>query len=160
MGYRYQSVSRLCGAVVEAPQGTNGGRFSNSRQGSNRILDIGKRPRLLRIANHLSEEMPAHRKGLLHQNISAFENNRSVPTLDTLEKLACGLECKLHELFYRDEDFSELAISTSKEKRQGSWPDANFLAALRAAPARMSSKGPKLLSSMTVWMAEQKRSHP
>jgi transcriptional regulator with XRE-family HTH domain len=160
MGYRYQSVSRLCGAAVESPQGTNAGRFSNSRQGSSTILGIGKRPRLLRIANHLSEETPARSKGLLHQNISAFENNHSVSTLDTLEKLACGLECKLHELFYRDEDFSELAISMSKEKRQGSWPDANFLAAQRAALARMSSKDRKLLNSMTVWMADQREAIP
>ena len=91
MRYRYQCVSRLCGAEVEVPQDTNGGRSPNSRQGSSTILNIGKRPRLLRIANHLSEETLASCKGLLHQDISAFENNHSVPTLDTLEKLACGL---------------------------------------------------------------------
>lgn len=91
MGHRYQCVSRLCGAEVEVLQSTNGGRFSNSRQGSSTILNMGKRPRLLRILNHLSEETLARCKGLLHENIPAFENNHSVPTLDTLEKLACGL---------------------------------------------------------------------
>lgn len=60
----------------------------------------------------------------------------------------------------RDEDFSELASSMSKEKRQGSGPEANYLVTLRAALARMSSKDRKLLSSMTVWMAQQRRKHP
>ena len=59
----------------------------------------------------------------------------------------------------RDEDFSELASSMSKEKRRGSGPDADYVATLRAA-ARMSSRDGKLLSSMTVWMAEQRRKHP
>ena len=60
----------------------------------------------------------------------------------------------------RNEDFSELVSSMSIEKRQRSGPDANYLATLRAALARMSSKDRKLLSSMTVWMAEQRRKHP
>jgi len=160
MGRRHQCVSRLSGAELEIPQATNGGRFSDSRHRSSTILNIGERLRLLRIANRLSQETLARRTGLLHQNISAFENNHSVPTLDTLEKLACGLECKLHELFYGDEDFSELASSMSREKRQQSGPDADYLATLGAALARMSSKDRELLSSLTELMANQNRKHP
>jgi transcriptional regulator with XRE-family HTH domain len=160
MRRRYKCVSRSSGARVEVPQGTSGGRPPDARHRSSTISNMGERLRLLRIAKHLSQETLARRTGLQHQNISAFENNHSVPTLDTLEKLARGLECKLHELFYGDEDFSELASSMSKEQRQQSGPDADYLATLRAALARMTSKERKHLSFMTEWMANQKRKHP
>ena len=61
---------------------------------------IGKRLRQLREAKSLSQGDIEKRTGLLRCYISRVENGHTVPSLETLEKLAAALQIPLYYLFY------------------------------------------------------------
>ena len=61
---------------------------------------IGARLRELREAKKLSQGDIEKRTGLLSCYISRLENGHTVPAIETLEKLARGLEIPLYQLFY------------------------------------------------------------
>lgn len=69
---------------------------------------IGDRLRKLREQNNLSQGDIEKRTGLLRCYISRVENGHTVPSLETLEKLARALEVPLFKLFYEGEDLPEL----------------------------------------------------
>ena len=60
---------------------------------------IGDRLRELREAKELSQDDIEKRTGLLRCYMSRVENNRTVPSVDTLEKLARALEVPMYQLF-------------------------------------------------------------
>ena len=61
---------------------------------------MGDRLRELREAKKLSQGDIEKRTGLLGCHISRVENGHTVPAIETLEKLARGLEIPLYQLFY------------------------------------------------------------
>ena len=61
---------------------------------------IGDRLRALRDQKHLSQGEIEKRTGLLRCYISRVENGHTVPTVETLEKMARALEVPLYQLFY------------------------------------------------------------
>lgn len=61
---------------------------------------IGRRLRMLREERDLSQGDIEARTGLLRCYISRVENGHTVPSLETLEKLAVALEIPLYQLFY------------------------------------------------------------
>ena len=61
---------------------------------------IGRRLRALREARDLSQGDIEARTGLLRCYISRVENGHTVPSLETLEKLAGALDLPLFQLFY------------------------------------------------------------
>jgi transcriptional regulator with XRE-family HTH domain len=61
---------------------------------------IGRRLRMLREERDLSQGDVEARTGLLRCYISRVENGHTVPSLETLEKLALALEIPLYQLFY------------------------------------------------------------
>jgi transcriptional regulator with XRE-family HTH domain len=65
---------------------------------------IGDRLRELREAKHLSQLEIEERTGLLRSYVSGVENGETVPTVETLENIACALEVPLYELFYDSEE--------------------------------------------------------
>ena len=64
---------------------------------------IGTRLRSLREERKLSQGDIEKRTGLLRCYISRVENGHTVPSIDTLEKLAAALEIPLYQLFYEGE---------------------------------------------------------
>lgn len=60
---------------------------------------IGDRLRALREAKNLSEEDIEERTGLLRSYLSEVENGETVPSIETLEDIACALEVPLYQLF-------------------------------------------------------------
>jgi len=66
-------------------------------------MNIGQRLYELRAAKDLSQGDIEKRTGLLRCYISRVENGHTVPSLETLEKMAHGLEVKLYELFFEGE---------------------------------------------------------
>ena len=62
-------------------------------------MDIGQRLYELRAAKGFSQGDVEKRTGLLRCYISRVENGHTIPSLETLEKLAAGLEIKLSHLF-------------------------------------------------------------
>jgi len=61
---------------------------------------IGRRIRQLREERNLSQADIEERTGLLRVYISRVENGHTIPSLETLERLAAALEIPLHQLFY------------------------------------------------------------
>src|SRR5271165_1290018 len=64
---------------------------------------IGDRLRALREEKKLSQGDIEHRCGLLRCYISRVENGHTVPSIETLEKMARALEVPLYQLFYDGE---------------------------------------------------------
>jgi transcriptional regulator with XRE-family HTH domain len=65
---------------------------------------IGTRLRALREQNKLSQGDIEKRTGLLRCYISRVENGHTVPSIETLEKLASALEIPLYQLFYEGDE--------------------------------------------------------
>jgi transcriptional regulator with XRE-family HTH domain len=65
---------------------------------------IGTRLRRLREDKSLSQGDIEERTGLLRCYISRVENGHTVPSLETLERLASALEIPLYQLFYEGDD--------------------------------------------------------
>ena len=64
---------------------------------------IGERLRALREAKKLSQGDVEERSGLKRSYISRVEHGHTVPSVETLEKLARALEVPLYQLFYEGE---------------------------------------------------------
>jgi transcriptional regulator with XRE-family HTH domain len=65
---------------------------------------IGDRLKELRDGKNLSQGDIENRTGLLRSYISRVENGQTVPTIETLEKLARALEVPLYQLFYEGDE--------------------------------------------------------
>lgn len=61
-------------------------------------MNIAERPRTLREEKRLSQGEIQKRSGLLRPYISRIENGHTVPSIETLEKLARALETPLFAL--------------------------------------------------------------
>lgn len=66
-------------------------------------MDIGQRLHELRSAKGFSQGDIEKRTGLLRCYISRVENGHTIPSLETLERLATALEIELYQLFFRGE---------------------------------------------------------
>ena len=64
---------------------------------------ISERLRALRQQKGLSQGAIQERTGLLRCYISRLENSHTVPSIDTLEKLARALELPMYKFFYDGE---------------------------------------------------------
>ena len=65
---------------------------------------IGKRLKKLRAERNFSQGDIEKRTGLLRCYISRVENGHTVPSLETLERLAGALELPLYQLFYEGDE--------------------------------------------------------
>ncbi|HVB33287.1 MAG TPA: helix-turn-helix transcriptional regulator [Patescibacteria group bacterium] len=70
---------------------------------------IGDRLRALREQKGLSQGQIEKRTGLLRCYISRVENGHTVPSIDTVEKLAKALEIPLFQIFCDDEEVPVLS---------------------------------------------------
>ncbi len=65
---------------------------------------IGTRLRKLREEKNFSQGDIEKRTGLLRCYISRVENGHTVPSIETLERLASALEIPLYQLFYEGDE--------------------------------------------------------
>lgn len=65
---------------------------------------IGTRLKKLRQEKKFSQGDVEKRTGLLRCYISRVENGHTVPSIETLERLASALEIPLYQLFYEGDD--------------------------------------------------------
>lgn len=63
-------------------------------------MDIAARVRVLREQRELSQKDVEARTGLLRCYISRVEHGHSIPSVETLEKLARAFDLKLYQLLY------------------------------------------------------------
>ncbi len=87
---------------------------------------IGERLKVLREQKKMSQGDVEKRTGLLRCYISRVENGHTVPSVDTLEKMARALEIPLYRLFTDDahvkkpnipaQDIPSRAVSTKQDR--------------------------------------------
>jgi len=114
------------------------------------MANIGDRIRALREEKKLSQGDIEKRTGLLRCYISRVENCHTVPSIETLEKLARALEQPIYRLFYDGELPPELPSSlrhkTGANLEWGaSGKNALYLSKLRRCLARIDERDRKLL---------------
>ena len=76
---------------------------------------IGDRLRILREQKKFSQGDVEKRTGLLRCYISRVENGHTIPSIETLEKLARALEVPLYQLFYDGQE--PLALANLPRRR-------------------------------------------
>lgn len=72
---------------------------------------IGDRLRAIREAKKLFQGDIEERSGLKRSYVSRVENGHTIPSVETLEKLARALEVPLYQLFYEGEKPPSCVIS-------------------------------------------------
>jgi transcriptional regulator with XRE-family HTH domain len=82
---------------------------------------IGDRLQSLRKQKQLSQGDIEQRTGLLRCYISRIENGHTVPTVETLEKMARALEVPLYQLFYEGREEPLPAPLKWEKALRGPW---------------------------------------
>ena len=82
---------------------------------------IGERLRQLREEKELSQGHIEKRTGLLRCYISRVENGHTIPSIETLEKLARALEAPMYRLFYDGEKPKGLSLPKSQNSSDNLW---------------------------------------
>jgi transcriptional regulator with XRE-family HTH domain len=126
---------------------------------------ISDRLRALREDKKLTQGDIEKRTGLRRSYLSRVENGHTVPSIETLEKLARALEVPLYRLFYDGDKPPELAKlphrKTAAEIPWGSSPkDTGPLAKLRHLLSQMEEGDRRLLVFVAQKMAVRHASKP
>jgi len=119
---------------------------------------ICDRLRALREQKKLSQGDIEKRTGLLRCYVSRVENGHTVPTVETLEKMARALEVPLYRLFYDGEaPPKHRSLPTRKTADDIAWgssgKDARYLSNLRRLLGRAQERDRKLLLSLVQKIA-------
>jgi len=119
---------------------------------------IGDRLRAIREEKKLSQGDIEHRSGLLRCYLSRVENGHTVPSVETLEKMARALEVPLYQLFYDGEKPPPLPnLPKRKSANDIAWGssgrDARVLSQFRRHLSRMDDGDKRLLLFMAQKMA-------
>ena len=116
---------------------------------------IGKQLRDLRAAKGLSQCDIERRTGLLPCYVSRIENGRTVPSVETLKKLAAACEIPLWKIFY-DGKAKPKPLPLRGARRE-SPKDTQFLARLSQMMIDMNQRDLHLLLHMAQGMARRSR---
>jgi len=119
---------------------------------------IGDRLRTIREFKNLSQGDIEESTGLLRCYISRVENGHTVPSIETLEKLARALDIPMYGLFYDGEAPPKEIVKMKDDTGWGnSGKDANTLSRLRRLlSSRTSARDQKLLLAIAVQMANRR----
>jgi transcriptional regulator with XRE-family HTH domain len=122
-------------------------------------MTLSDRLRAVREDQKLSQGDIERRTGLLRCYISRVENGHTVPTIETLEKLARALGIPLYRLFYDGEQPPAPPILPNGRTVEGiawgsSGKDARFLTRLRHVLSRIGEGDRQLILSLARKMAE------
>jgi transcriptional regulator with XRE-family HTH domain len=122
---------------------------------------IGTRLKKLREDRNLSQGDIEKRTGLLRCYISRVENGHTVPSLETLERLAAALELPLYQLFYegdgapplpnlsKRQTTEELVLDADQEK------EVRFYEKVKRLLSRIEEKDRQLLLYMAQKLASR-----
>jgi transcriptional regulator with XRE-family HTH domain len=121
---------------------------------------IGDRLRELREEKKLSQGDIEKRTGLVCPYISRVENGHTIPTIETLEKMARGLEVPLYQFFYDgDEPPNVPKFPKRRSANKFAWgrsgKDARYLHKLRCLLGKADEADRKLLMFMVHKMARR-----
>jgi transcriptional regulator with XRE-family HTH domain len=114
------------------------------------LMVIGNRLKELRESKELSQGDIEKRSGLLRCYISRVENGHTVPSVETLEKMARALEVPLYRLFHDGE--APASLRKMKPANDDEWgstgEDAVYLSKLCRLLAKMKPDDQKFLLHM------------
>lgn len=120
---------------------------------------IGQRLRALREARGMPQSEIERRTGLLRCYVSRVENGRTVPSIETLEKLSRAFEVPLYQLFYDPDNPQSLpnlpGRKTADDIASEVPPEqARFLNRMASLLGRLSENDRRLLLHVAQRMAE------
>ncbi|MGB8801429.1 MAG: helix-turn-helix transcriptional regulator [Candidatus Acidiferrales bacterium] len=118
---------------------------------------IGERLKALREHKKLSQGDIEKRTGLLRVYISRIENGHTVPSIETLEKMARALEVPMYQLFYEGEKPPAPRLPKTDGGWGGSGQDARTLARFRRLLNRASKSDRNFLLLVAQKMSQRKR---
>lgn len=120
-----------------------------------RHMVIGDRLKELRVQKDMSQGDIEKRTGLLRCYISRVENGHTVPSVDTLEKMARALEVPMYKLFYDGTAAAEPPkLNASPDNDWGaSGRDAETFRQFRTALGKTSDRHRKILLAVAVKLA-------
>ena len=126
---------------------------------------IADRLRDLREQRKLSQGEIEKRTGLLRCYISRVENGHTVPSIETLEKLARALEVPLYQLFYDGEEPPKLPnLLKRKTSDEVAWGSSGkngiYLHKLVKCLSKATDSDRKLLLSMAQKLAGGRSRRP
>jgi transcriptional regulator with XRE-family HTH domain len=117
---------------------------------------IANRLRELRQSKQFSQGDLEKRTGLLRCYISRVENGHTVPSVDTLEKIATALEVPMYRLFHDGDAPESLRnVKSLKENEFGrTVSEAGYFSKLRKLLAKMEVSDQKLLMHIAQRVAK------
>jgi transcriptional regulator with XRE-family HTH domain len=119
---------------------------------------IGEQLKFLPEQKKLSQCDIQQRTGLLRCYISRIENGHTVPSIETLEKLARALEIPMYQFFYDGEHPPALKLPKNDTDGWGSSKaEARVLDRLQRLLSRTSEADRKLLLFVARQMSRRKR---
>lgn len=123
---------------------------------------ISDRLRAIREQKDLSQGDIEERTGLKRCYVSRVENGHTVPSIETLEKMARALEVPMYQLFYDGEEPPEVPIlppglPADKDQWGSSGETMKFFHRLRQLLSRLSEDDRKLIMHMTFQMVRKRR---
>jgi transcriptional regulator with XRE-family HTH domain len=117
---------------------------------------IGEKVKLLREQKNLSQGDIEERTGLLRCYISRVENGHTVPSVDTLEKLARALEVPMYRLFTDEDHVKKPNIPAEiVPRRATNSKQERVLRAFAKLFARMDERSRGILIHMASKMANR-----
>jgi transcriptional regulator with XRE-family HTH domain len=117
---------------------------------------IGEKLKALRVQKNLSQGDIEKRTGLLRCYISRIENGHTVPSVDTLEKMARALEIPMCRFFTNEEHVKKPNIPAEIiPRRATNSKQERVLRAFAKSLSRMDDKGRELLIHMASKMAKR-----
>jgi transcriptional regulator with XRE-family HTH domain len=116
---------------------------------------IGERLKTLREDKKLSQGDIEKRTGLLRCYISRVENGHTVPSVETLEKMARALEVPMYRLFTDEAEIEKPKVSFSKAESAHNTKQEAKLRLFAKALSRMNEKDQGLLLHMASKMANR-----
>ena len=122
---------------------------------------IGTRLRKLREDKDFSQGDIEKRTGLLRCYISRVENGHTVPSLETLERLASALEIPLYQLFYEGGELPPLPNLSKRKSTEellldgADEKEVRFFSKVRKLVAKIDEKDRQLLLYMAQKLASR-----
>ncbi|MGA3168153.1 MAG: helix-turn-helix transcriptional regulator [Terriglobia bacterium] len=123
-------------------------------------MQIGARLRMLRDEKGLSQGDIEERTGLMRCYLSRLENGHTIPSLETLERLAAALDVPLYKIFCSDTGEAPSSNLTRRksleelaEQNGKAGDEARFLLRLRNLWVRLTEPDRDILLTLARKMA-------
>lgn len=122
---------------------------------------IGTRLRKLREERDLSQGDIEERTGLLRCYISRVENGHTIPSIETLERLASAMDIPLYQLFYEGDEppplpnLSRRRTTEELVMDEESQKELRFFEKVKRLLARINEKDRQLLLYMAQKLANR-----